>query len=440
MIIDNARQRTHRALHICVWALLLLIPGGCDTPVSSPAATGELLVSELERDTAPMVSEAHQMALSEGNNAFAFDLYAQLAGSEEGNLFFSPLSISTALAMTWVGARNETESQMAETLHYELSQEHLHPAFNWLDLTLQSRGEGAEGLDGEPFRLHIANALWGLDGYGFLSDFLDTLALNYGAGMNLMDFIGDPDGARLTINQWVADQTEDRILNIIPQGAINPSTRLVLTNAVYFNAAWASKFMETATNDGPFNTLNGGQVTVPLMHHTYYLRHMQGENYQAIELPYDGNELSMLIVLPDAGQFEEMEASLDQDTLDAILEGLTSEYVSITMPSFQFKSSFALGDSLKALGMVNPFTDADFSGMDGTQDLALSAVLHKSFVRVNESGTEAAAATAVIATTTSEPPPPIPVIVDRPFIFAIRDHATHSLIFLGRMLNPSDTE
>jgi serpin B len=208
----------------CCLALLL---SGC----GAPAAGGELAKSSQARDTAPSVGGADSGALAAGNTAFALDLYERLRG-EDTNLFFSPYSISVALAMAYAGARGGTERQMAGALHYTLPQDTLHPAFNVLDLELASRGEGARGRRGEPFRLHIANALWGQTGYSFLPDFLDLLARNYGAGMRLVDFRTAPEPSRVTINDWVADQTEDRIRDLIPSGVITTATRLVLTNAI----------------------------------------------------------------------------------------------------------------------------------------------------------------------------------------------------------------
>jgi len=284
---------------ISVLIVLLVLPLiTCDQPVG-----GELVMSDKPRETAPDVSEADLALLIEGNSAFAFKLYQALR-EEEGNLFYSPHSISVALAMTYAGARNQTAEQMADTLQFLLEQERLHPAFNWLDAELASRGEGAEGKDGEGFRLNIVNAIWGQKDYSFLSTFLDVLAENYGAGLRILDFINETEKSRLTINEWVSDQTEGRIKDLIPQGAIDALTRLVLTNAIYFNAAWEYPFDEDMTADGLFYLLNGEQVTVPMMRQTESFGYTEGEGYQAVELQYDGNELSMVILLPEVGHFQ----------------------------------------------------------------------------------------------------------------------------------------
>ncbi len=402
------------------------------------AAGGELLQSEQPRDTAPDVSATELNTLVEGNSTFAFDLYQELK-DREVNLFYSPYSISLALAMTYGGARGETEAQMADALNFTLPQSQLHPAFNALSLELDSRGQGAQGKDGEGFRLNIVNAIWGQLDYEFLSDFLDLLAVNYGAGLRVLDFINAPEDSRVTINDWVADQTEGRIKDLIPPGMINSMTRLVLTNAIYFNAKWLHTFEAEMTQDGTFYLLDGGEVTVPMMSQTESFKYAEGEGYQAVELPYDGNELSMVILLPESGQFEAFEAALDAATVEGIIETIDNKQVDLTMPKFEFDSSFSLKAALSALGMPIAFDPdyADLSGMTGNRDLFIMDVVHKAFVSVDEEGTEAAAATAVIVGETALPPAPVTMTIDRPFIFLIRDIATGTILFVGRTLNPS---
>ncbi|MGD2148835.1 MAG: serpin family protein [Anaerolineae bacterium] len=413
-----------------VVAGVLLSLAGCGEPAGA-------VRSEKQRVTAPDVDASDVMKVVGGDSAFAFDLYQSLKG-EDGNLFYSPHSISVALAMTYAGARGGTEKQMAETLHYVLSQDRLHPAFNALDLVLEERGEGAEGRDEQGFRLNIVNAIWGQKGYDFLTEFLDVLAENYGAGLRLLDFAKAPEEARVTINDWVSDQTEGRIEDLIPKGLIDPLTRLVLTNAIYFNAAWDHPFEERLTENGPFHLLDGSQVSVPLMQQTESFAFEEGDGYQAVELPYDSRELSMVILLPEAGHFEAFEGSLDAQLVDAILEDLAPRQVALTMPKFEFDSSFELGQTLAAMGMPDAFGEAaDFSGMDGTRRLSISAVVHKAFVAVDEAGTEAAAATAVIIAEVAVPEEPLEVRIDRPFIFLIRDIETGAILFLGRVVDPT---
>jgi len=405
---------------------------GCGQTVS-----GQMLQSDKQRDTSPSVYEGDLTALIDGNNAFAFELY-QVLKQTGGNLFYSPYSISEALAMTYAGARGETEKDMAEALNFTMSQDRLHPAFNSLDLQLKQRGQGAEGKNGAGFRLDVANAIWGQESYKFLAQYLDVLAQNYGAGLRIVDFIKQTEQSRVTINQWVSEQTEDKIRDLIPQGGINEMTRLVLTNAIYFNAAWLYPFNEEATSDGLFFLLDGSSVMVPMMKQTESFGYAEGTDYQAVELPYSGQELSMVILLPKAGQFEDFEDSLDAELVKAIISQLETNEVSLTMPKFEYESSFGLKQALSTLGMGVAFTpDADFSGMDGNHDLLIQDVLHKAFVSVDEAGTEAAAATAVIVGITSMPAQPTQVTINHPFIFLIRDIATGSIVFVGRVLNPA---
>ena len=421
-----------RALLSVLLLTVLLSVAGC--------AEGEvagLLQSDKPRETSPDTATVDLEDLVDGNSAFAFDLY-QAIKEKGGNLFYSPYSISVALAMTYAGARNETEQQMADTLRFTLDQSKLHPVFNSLDLELTSRGEGAEGKDGEGFRLNIVNEIWGQKDYEFRNEFLDVLSENYGAGLRLLDYINAPEASRVTINDWVSDQTEGRIEDLIPQGVIDALTRLVLTNAIYFNAAWLNPFNEDITDDGDFYLLDGGKVTVPMMIQSESLGYAEGDGYRAVELPYDSRELSMVILLPDSGKFEEFEGSLDAGLVDTIKNDLIYQEVALTMPKFKFESEFGLTDTLAAMGMPVAFTGAaDFSGMTGNRDLFIAEVLHKAFVSVDEAGTEAAAATAVAMSLTAAPGEPVEVTLDRPFIFLIRDIETDAILFVGRMVNPS---
>jgi len=420
-----------KALPFLLIAIMLFGLVACTQPVSS-----EVLQSNKQRVTSPVVPQDELETLVDGDSAFAFDLYQALR-EDDGNLFYSPYSISLALAMTYAGARGETEEQMANTLHFILPQNQLHSAFNSLDLELGRRGQDAKE-DGEGFRLHIVNAIWGQKDFEFLSEFLDLLAENYGAGLRILDFMKAPEQSRITINEWVSDQTEERIKDLIPQGLINTFTRLVLTNAIYFNAAWQHPFEENATNDGLFHLLDGGEVTVPMMRQAESFGYAEGDGYQVVELPYDGGELSMVILLPSLGQFELFEESINAQRVDDIMKNLNTREVALTMPKFESESSFNLKEMLTAMGMPVAFTDsADFSGMTGYRDLCIAEVVHKAFVSVDEAGTEAAAATAVVMRPTAMPVEPVEVTIDHPFIFLIRDIETGTILFVGRVVNPS---
>jgi serpin B len=318
----------------------------------------------------------------------------------------------------------------------------LHPAFNRLDLELEARSQMDLPDDaGEPFELSIANAIWAERTYDFLDAFLETLAVNYGAGARLVDFINDPEGARNQINSWVSDETNARIPELIPQGVIDAMTRLVLTNAIFFKASWAEPFPVQQTQDGDFHLLTGATVTTPLMNSqgTRGLLYAEGEDFQALELPYAGDEMAMLVVLPAEGSFTEFEASFDSMALESIVAAMGREEVSVVLPKFEFSTDVPLRQVLTEMGMPSAFEPgvADFSGMDGTRELYIQDVLHKAFVAVDEEGTEAAAATAVVVGVTSAPAEPKRFEANRPFLFLIRDRVTGAVLFFGRVVDPT---
>lgn len=397
-------------------------------------------VSDVTRDIAPDIPETDFNGLLTGNTEFAFDLYQRLS-EEEGNLFFSPYSISMALAMTYAGASADTETQMARTMHFTLTQDQIHPAFNRLDLLLSAHGQGepSSESDQEQFKLSIANSIWGQEGYPFLPEFLDTLAENYGAGIRIVDYVEDAETARLEINQWVSDQTEDRIKDLIPQGVLNSLTRLVLANAIYFKAPWLHQFDPANTTPAAFNKLDGSIISVPMMTQTQSFGYIDGESFFALELPYQGGTASMIVIVPEPGTFQEAEQSLYMESWRGLLDQLEPTRIRLSMPLFEYESSIALKSVLESMGMVDAFSidAADFSGMDGTLELYILDLLHKAFVAVDEEGTEAAAATAVIMSSKAMLDPPIEIQVDRPFVFMIRDLETNSIIFMGRVLDPS---
>ena len=425
---------------LCLAAAALL--AACGGSQGSAIASAEIR-SERER-AAPPASGVNLADLVDGNSAFAFDLY-QVLRAQDGNLFYSPHSISHALAMTYAGANGQTATQMADTLRFLLTQDRLHPAFNALDQELVSRGADYQDRNGDGFRLNVVNAVWGQQDHDFRKAFLDILAESYGAGVRPADFKGAPEGSRLAINDWVAESTEDRIKDLIPQDIITPLTRMVLTNAIYFNASWLFPFSEANTRARPFHLLDGRSVDVPMMRTEEEFRYAAGDGYQAVDLPYLGHELSMTVIVPDRGRFGEFEDSLDAVLVDRIIEGLGSRYVTLDMPKLEFESQFRLGETLKSMGMTDAFDSAasDFSGMDGKSCLAgdpeclyIREVVHKAFVSVDEAGTEAAAATAVVVQTESAKPTPISVTVDRPFVFLIRDQETEAILFVGRVEEP----
>ena len=390
--------------------------------------------SEKVREASPGVPPADRQALADGNVAFGMALYRQVE-AKNPNLVFSPISISTALAMTFAGARGETEAEMARALRFSLPQERLHPAMNQLGAALDGRGEGTQGADGKPFRLRIVNTTWAQEGFTVESPFLDVLAQSYGAGVNILDFISAAESSRQTINRWVEQRTEQRIKDLIPEGIINRMTRLVLTNAVYFNAAWKTPFPRTS--DEGFKRLDGSTVSVPMMRLQARFRAATFPGMLAVALPYQDERLSMLVVLPDTGKLGEVEGRLATGALGEVTGALQETSVILGMPRFRFETPINLKEALSVLGMPIAFTaDADFSGINAQGGLYLQAVLHKAFITVAEKGTEAAAAAAVVVGRASLPQG-LNIEVNRPFLFFVRDEPTGAILFMGRVSNPN---
>jgi serpin B len=370
--------------------------------------------------------------LVEGNTAFALDLYARLR-QKDGNLFCSPYSISTALGMTYAGARGETAEEMAKVLHFRLNQQRLHPAFAGLRTQLQGAGQKHK------YQLQTANRLWGQKGYGFLPDFLKTIQDNYGAGLKEVDFVHASEEARHTINAWVEEQTQDKIKELIQRGMLTSDTRLVLTNAIYFKAAWIRPFEPKQTKDGDFALADGKKVPAKLMRGHNRTNYFKGDTFAALELPYEKHDLSMIVLLPnEADGLPALEKRLTTANLTQWLGKLSDHQVDVTLPKFKLTSEFLLEDVLSKMGMPIAFDGrkADFSGMTTQERLFISHVIHKAFVDVNEAGTEAAAATAVLMERLSAPPPAT-FRADHPFVYLIRDRRTGSILFLGRVTNPS---
>lgn len=384
-----------------------------------------------------------------GNNTFALNLYQSvIAGRDGENVFFSPYSVSQALAMTYAGANGNTAEQMADVLGFTLDEPALHQAFNALnaDLVMRGNGEANDDLGISERQLQIANALWGEQTFPFDEEFIALVDQYYGGGFNATDFLNASDVARETINQWVSDQTQERIQDILPEGVVDSLTRLILVNAIYFKNAWMSDFNPDMTVEDHFYLLDGSTVTAELMRQIGSFQYATGENYQAVVLPYQQSGMSMLVVLPAEGEFDTFEAGFDVEMLNNLTWPLGVGRVDLTLPKFEFDDSIDLTDVLNEMGMSDAFTptSADFTGMIDprviVEQLFIGAVLHKAFIAVDEEGSEAAAATAVIMSVTSampfDQPEPVEIRVDRPFIFAIRDDLTGTILFMGRVMNP----
>jgi serpin B len=404
----------------------------------SACGPARVAASKLAREETPNVQAADLGQLFEGNTSFAFDLY-QAVRTSEGNLVYSPYSISLAFAMVYGGAAGETARQMAGVLHYRLPPAQFHPAFNALDLDLAQRPSQVTYVDEEDrFQLDIANSTWAQKDYSFLPSYLDLLALNYGAGMHLVDFKHASEQARKQVNDWVSEQTRKRIQKILPKGSVDSRTALVLANAIYFKAHWAAEFTPGFTSTGTFHLLDGSTVDVPMMsqHPEQNYDYAEGEDWQAVSLPYKGRLADMVILLPAEGTFKDFEAGLTAEKYQAVVSALKSERVILSVPKFKFEAEVGLKDALTGMGMQDAFTEnvADLSGMDGTHLLYLSDAFHKAFIAVDEKGTEAAAATAAIAVPASMPVGK-DMQIDRPFFFFIRDVPTGTILFMGRVVD-----
>ena len=381
-----------------------------------------------------------------GNTDFAFDLYQVLPKSDADNLLVSPYSISQAFAMAYAGAEGDTETEMATVMGFTLPEDAFHPAFADLNTNLTEREYDAfltENSDSSTFQINIANAVWGQQGYPFAAEYIGLLDDFYGGGFRDVDFQADPEAAREAVNAWVAEQTEDRIEDILPSGSVDADTRMVLANAIYFNASWMTPFNEAVTQDAPFTLLDGEQVNVPLMTQMNNMLYTDGENYQAAQLPYFGGDTSMVVILPDEGAFNDVDAALDAALFTEIRDALAgSGQVTVFLPRFEYEFNLSLGPVMSQLGMEQAFdrANANFSGMvsESTgENLYIGEASHKAFIKVDEEGTEAAAATALtIGSTTAMTSEPIVFRVDRPFMFAIVDNVTGSVLFVGRVVNP----
>lgn len=367
--------------------------------------------------------------VAQGNTSFALDLYAKLR-QREGNLFVSPFSISAALAMTKAGAGGDTLAEMANVLHLPPG-EGTHTQLGELIRKLQTPDPktGAQ--------LAIANALWGQAGFPFRKEFLELTQKHYGAGLRQVNFRA-VEQARQTINKWIEEQTKDRIKDLIKANDITPDTLLILTNAIYFKDAWQHEFIKGATQDEPFFAPDG-EVKAPLMFVRKSFPYYAGEDFHAVELPYKGRSLGMVVLLPKAKDgLAALEAQLTPTKLNEWLGKMKSQDGEVRLPKFKIADRMMLADTLQELGMKLAFGDADFSGMSTAERLRIAKVIHQTYINVDEEGTEAAAATAVIMERLAAPIPrePFKFRADHPFVFLIRDRASGSILFMGRVVNP----
>jgi serpin B len=442
------RRAMRELLALC---LLVVLVGGCagapsrstadpigpngtlPLPRSAPGVPG-LAIASIKRDVA---NAADAALAADAINEFGLELF-RAATKHDENAVVSPASIVLALAMARAGARGETAGEMDEVLHGAASDAHAS-WLNALDVALAARS----GTFKDRFNknaavvLRIANESFAQADFPLEPNYLDALAKQFGVGLRLVDFIGDDEGARRVVNAWVAERTEQRIPQLLPEGSVDDTTRLVLVNAIYLKAAWLSPFIE-ATEPGSFYRLDGSRIDVPTMHGTADFRYANGDDWRAVELPYVGRQLAMLVILPE--NLSAFEAELDGDRLSEVVSALEDRRVRLSVPRFGIETKASLSETLSDMGMPLAFDPgrADFGGITSAADLSISDVIHQANIDVDEEGTEASAATGVIAGVVSAPPEPVPRIVDHPFLLALRDLETGAILFLGRVVEPME--
>lgn len=413
---------------------------GGGTGGNSDAPVLPVSQSSLQRELHPNVSGADLASVANGNNQFALRAFENLMPSGAGNLVFAPYGVTEAVAMPAAGAQGNTLAGIDQAMSFSLPQPRLFPALDKLSLTLQNAASGSYGSsDGQP-SLNIANGIWAQSGFALQPSYLDTLALNFGAGVTRADFVNAPDVATAAINNWAAQQTGNQIQNLLPAGVVRPSTRMVLANAILFKAGWLTPFPAGATQNANFTAYDGSVAQVPFMNLAGSMPYARVAGAQAVDIPFLGNDLSMLVLQPDAGTIDSWQAGLTPAVLNGIVAQLAStSSIKLSLPRFTFSSTPNIAGALQSLGMTDAFseTNADFSGIDGQPNLYISALLQQARISVDENGAMAAAATATVVspTTVSQPPPPqqFTMTVDHPFLFFIRERGTGTILFMGRV-------
>lgn len=407
---------------LMILVIMTITISGCNDPDN----THEDTVNPPEKvDAAPK----DIASMVDANNMLAIDLYMDIS-SDDGNVFFSPYSIQSALAMTYEGAKGETAQEMQEVLN--------------LPENDTARRTGSAGIyhlindEKKEYQLSTANALWLQEGFLLDTDYTDTIHRYYGGKVTNLDFGGATEESRQTINSWVKDQTNEKIKDLIPQGLLGVDTRLVLTNAIYFKGTWVKEFDPKDTKDEVFTRSSGETVTAEMMRLTgdeVKFPFAETKDAQILELPYDGGDLSMILILPKKGGFEKVQDSLSIDAIESWKDSLSEKKVNVYLPKFKFETKYMMKENLVDLGMKRAFTnDADFTGMSNGENLFIEEVIHQAYVAVDEEGTEAAAATGIVMTKG----PIVPIFrADRPFIFLIQQKKTGNILFMGRVDDPT---
>jgi len=417
-------------------SLTLLLLGCANSTTTSTTTTEEnsnIVESKLERNLTPQSSMEEQKSLAQNNNNFAFEMFKEFQKKEKDNIFFSPYSISTALVMTYAGAKDETKSQMAQALHFKDEDGRLHNNFNALDLHINHYEEN--------YTLSVVNSLWPAKGFTFKEQYLDTIKENYGAKLRPLDYANATENSRQIINSWVENKTHNRVKNIIPEGALSPSTRLTLVNAIYFKAKWENEFSNYMTGNDTFTKEDGSTVEKKFMNQTESFIYTENDNFQAIKLPYVGYKTSMMVILPKIGKYNKVMEHLN-NYYTLINSKSSYQQIRLKFPKFEFATKgYELKEPFQNLGMVNAFEDyANFGDITEDESLKIDKIIHKAFIKVDENGSEAAAATVVTMRLTSASPiqeEPIEMSVNRPFIFFIKDEMSNQILFIGLIKEPN---
>jgi len=389
--------------------------------------------NNMENKTVAVVENTTPVNITENNNLFALDLYKKISNNQE-NLFYSPYSISTALAMTYAGARGITEKEMSTVMHFPANNAEFYNKYNEVLKNINALNNGST------VNIYTANSVWAQMNFKFRDEFLEIIKNNFNSSINLVDFIKETENSRIQINKWVETQTNEKIKELIKPGLIDYLTRMVLVNAIYFKADWETAFDKQQTQKMDFLIDETKTISCDFMFAEQEFKFYENEDgLKAIEIPYSKGKMSMLIILPkDNAGFNMLKKEISLDFYKKINSTLESKKVKLYLPKFKTTSEFELSDILKKMGMPEAFSDrADFSGMTGTKDLKISKVIHKAFVEVNETGTEAAAATAVVMRIKSMPMAPPEFRADHPFMFIIKENSANSILFAGNIYNPT---
>ena len=416
---------------VCIQNLTLVIKTENGHPACVKLETAQKLVERnwgtiISKQTKPIPKD-----ISDANNMFAFEFLSKVSQQENGNIFFSPYSISSAFSMMYEGARGTTSDEIESVFHFIQDDTTRKNYVKQINSEINSPSQ--------QYKLDIANALWVQNDYPIFHGYADTLKQYYVANVTNLDLKGDSENSRKTINTWVENKTNQKIVDLLPDGSINKDTRVVLTNAIYFKGNWTNQFEAQNTSDQNFTTSGNDIVKIPMMRTTTGFQYLEDSNMQALKMPYQGGHLSMIVLLPKNNDLKSLANSLSVEKLHQWNSDMITEPVTVYMPKFTLYAKYILDDYLSSMGMPSAFSpnDADFTGITGNKDLSISTAVHQAFVKVDEKGTEAAAATGGVFQSTAILLSKYTFRADHPFVFMIYDDQTGLVLFMGQVVNPA---